>query len=83
MRARAGATLLSAVGMTQQQIIDAVIHELRLEFMMEGHRWFDLRRTGLIGTILTPAELAAGQDRYPIPQSEITVVPGLQQNPGY
>lgn len=83
VRARAGATLLNPVGMTQQQIIDAVIHELRLEFMMEGHRWFDLRRTGLIGTILTPAELAAGQDRYPIPQSEITVVPGLQQNPGY
>jgi starch-binding outer membrane protein, SusD/RagB family len=83
VRARAGATLLNPVGMTQQQIIDAVLHELRLEFMMEGHRWFDLRRTGRIGTILSAAELAAGQDRYPIPQSEITVVPGLQQNPGY
>lgn len=83
IRARAGAPLIPAVGLTQAQLIDAAIHEFRLEFAMEGQRWFHLRRTGRIMAFLAAQGAEAGQDRYPIPQSEINVVPGLQQNPGY
>jgi len=60
--------------------------ELRLEFAMEGHRFFDLVRWGIAAKILnayiardlelrrfmTGAVFNAGKDEYwPIPQSQI------------
>jgi hypothetical protein len=42
-----------------------------------------MRRFGTIAAFLAAKGAAATQDRYPIPQSEINVVRGLQQNPGY
>lgn len=83
VRDRAGAPLLDAAAMTQAQVIDAAINEFRLEFAMEGQRWFHLRRTGRIAAFLTSQGSDISQALYPIPQSEINVVPGLQQNPGY
>ena len=72
---------------------------LRLEFAMEGHRWYDLVRWGIAEETLNAylaeektkrdflanANFTAGRDEYyPIPQREIDFTGGLYvQNPGY
>ena len=33
-------------GLSQDEFRTSLLHERRLEFAMEGHRWFDLVRTG-------------------------------------
>jgi hypothetical protein len=58
-----------------------VLDERRAEFNFEGHRYFDLARTGQIGTVL-------GIDDFrgilPIPSNEIATGQGrMVQNPGY
>ena len=90
VRARAGATLyvFGAAGVTtQQQIIDLVTKERRLELAFEGQRFPDLIRLGIAIPVLSAFNGYAvdpSQARYPIPQAEIDVTgPSLQQNPGY
>ena len=76
----------------------AVQWELRLEFATEGHRFFDLRRWGIITETLNDFAAAdlrirpwmsgavfTERDKYqPIPQSQLDVQPGvLVQNPDY
>ncbi|MDR7128580.1 hypothetical protein J2X69_000912 [Algoriphagus sp. 4150] len=73
--------------------------ERRLEFAMEGHRFFDLVRWGEAAPVLNAyldtekqrkdflsnARFTAGRDEYyPIPQREIDFTKGVYtQNPGY
>jgi hypothetical protein len=69
--------------------VNNVLREKRIEYMAEGHRWFDLKRLGR--NIPKPA--AAGVDPLPyndfkilprLPQSELELSDGaLVQNPGY
>ena len=69
--------------------VNNVLREKRIEFMAEGHRWFDLKRLGR--DITKPA--SAGVNSLPysdfkilprIPQSELELSDGaLIQNPGY
>ena len=79
--------------------MEAVQWELRLEFATEGHRFFDLRRWGIITETLN--DFVAADERMrpvfmqgavfddkdklqPIPQAQLDVQPGvLVQNPGY
>jgi starch-binding outer membrane protein, SusD/RagB family len=76
----------------------AVQFEMRLEFAMEGSRFFDLRRWGLAKTVLnqyakddlrtrqflTGATVTDKSLLAPIPQTQIDLQPGvLVQNPGY
>jgi hypothetical protein len=77
----------------------ALKFERRLEFAMEGSRWYDLVRWGEAGPVLNAylaeektkrdflnnAVFTAGRDEYyPIPQREIDFTGGLyKQNPGY
>jgi hypothetical protein len=77
----------------------ALMFERRLEFGMEGPRFFDLVRWGIAEPVLnaylnvektkrdflTNAKFTAGRDEYyPIPQREIDFTAGLyKQNPGY
>lgn len=77
----------------------ALKFERRLEFGMEGARWFDLVRWGEAGQVLNAylaeektkrdflanAVFTPGRDEYyPIPQREIDFTGGLYiQNPGY
>ena len=72
---------------TQQEVIDEVLLQRRLELAMEGHRWADLVRTGEVFAYLNTKTKTAGsldyQALYPIPSREISVAPGLVQNPGY
>ena len=80
VRQRAGLLPLLVTFDTTDELIDAILQERRVEFAMEGHRFFDLRRLGRATTVLQIA-----QDRLlmPIPRSEIDVNPNLSQNPGY
>jgi hypothetical protein len=77
----------------------ALMFERRLEFGMEGPRFFDLVRWGIAEPVLNAylnvektkrdflsnAHFTAGRDEYyPIPQREIDFTGGLyKQNPGY
>lgn len=82
-----------------EDAISALRTERRLEFAMEGHRFFDLVRWGVadsvinnyfsteskIRSVLTGAHFTKGKNEYdPIPQSEIDLLQGkATQNPGY
>ena len=66
---------------TQQEVLDEIDLQRRLEFFAEGDRWPDLVRTGRWAQVLPGVPLY--QTLYPIPQSEIDVASGLVQNPGY
>ena len=58
--------------------LKAVYHERRVELAMEGHRYWDLVRTGR-GALM---EGYTDSKRYfPIPQREINLNPNLKQNP--
>lgn len=84
IRARAGLASISATGLTQQQVLDAIDHERRAELFIEwGHRWFDLKRSGKIDAVLGPVkpDWQSKDALFPIPQTEINADPNLVQNP--
>jgi hypothetical protein len=62
----------------------AIEKERRVEFAFEGHRWFDLVRTGRAVDVLLSVN-NVNQTLWPIPLSEIltNTNPGMSQNPGY
>ena len=80
VQARAHATLFVLGSHTQQQVIDAIIADRRLELAFEGDRWPDLVRTGTAASVM---DIDPTQTLYPIPAREIAVSPTLTQNPGY
>ncbi|KGL61788.1 RagB/SusD family nutrient uptake outer membrane protein [Polaribacter sp. Hel1_85] len=77
IRTRADLATLSGTASTQADVRTAIANERRLELAFEGHRWFDLVRTGTTG-------MDAKYDVFPIPTSEI-FASGLviTQNTGY
>lgn len=100
----AGATNIYKIGeyptfTSKEYALKALKFERRLEFGMEGPRFFDLVRWGEAATVLngyltvektkrdflSNAKFTAGRDEYyPIPQREIDFTAGLyMQNPGY
>lgn len=82
VRARAGLPdhVLGVDVTTQQDVLDAIDHERRLEFAEEGDRFPDLARSGRAMTVLS---IPATRVLFPIPQAEIEVAPNVTQNPGY
>ncbi len=68
---------------TQQDVLDAIWHERRVELALEGDRWPDLVRTGRAAAVLGIPADRTFQLLYPIPQRERVTAPGLGQNPGY
>jgi hypothetical protein len=74
-----------------------ILHERRMELAFEGHRFFDLKRTGKAIEIISEALMTVtGEDYgvqdkpieeyqllFPIPTSEIEKDQTLPQNPGY
>ncbi|MDR3697200.1 RagB/SusD family nutrient uptake outer membrane protein [Mucilaginibacter sp.] len=64
-----------------------VADENRAEFNFEGHRYFDLARTGQVVNVLTPLTsltVTIANSCYPIPLREISATGGtVVQNPGY
>lgn len=63
--------------------LDNIYEERRLELATEGHRWFDLVRTGKAATALAFKGFKAGtHEVLPIPLNELNNTK-LAQNPGY
>jgi starch-binding outer membrane protein, SusD/RagB family len=80
IRARAGLGPIPETTTTEEALIDAILQERQVELAMEGHRFFDLRRTGRAQSVL---DIEAFRELFPIPQPELDVNPELEQNPGY
>ncbi|MEJ0030863.1 MAG: RagB/SusD family nutrient uptake outer membrane protein [Bacteroidota bacterium] len=76
-----------ATAPTQAQMILLIEAERRLELSYEGHRWYDLVRTGRVEQVMPPfnANWKPAYELWPIPQREIQNNPALvgEQNPGY
>lgn len=70
-----------------------IAKERRLELAFEGHRWYDLKRTGKAIEVINNAVGPNGEKLgynltqekllWPIPQSELDKNTKLSQNPGY
>lgn len=71
----------------------AIEKERRLELAFEGHRWFDLKRTGRAITVINAVKDGSGVSLgynltetrliWPVPQAELDKNVNLSQNPGY
>lgn len=94
VRTRTGMPALTSA----QLNLDAILHERRVELAFEGHRYFDLVRTGkaievisnklmtkidLDDKIYINAPIPEYQLFLPLPVTEIEKDPTLAQNPGY
>jgi hypothetical protein len=64
---------------------DIIMEERRHELAMEGHRFWDLVRTGRAAQVLGPLGFVPGKhELLPIPQNEIDISQGtLIQNPNW
>jgi len=95
IRARVNLPDLGAsVTSSKSTLADAILNERRLELAFEGHRWFDLVRTGkafdILNTLNSRDEGRLPMDPVtentillPLPQSQIDINPNMVQNPGY
>jgi len=63
---------------TESDALTAVYHERRVELAMEGHRYWDLVRTGR-GNLMNG--YTDNKRHFLIPQIEINLNPNLEQNP--
>lgn len=89
VRNRAG--LANATATTKSEMAAAIDMERRSEFIGEGHRWFDLKRTGKAIETMNKwfadngKNVVINQDNLilPIPQSQIDTDPAISQNSGY
>lgn len=92
VRARAGVTPV-AVGLSQQAMRDAILHERVIELALEQTRWLDLKRQNLLSAAALPAAKARDpefnfftvgkSELLPIPQAEINTNPNARQNPNW
>jgi hypothetical protein len=81
IRNRAG--LANTTATTQAEVRQAIADERRLELAFEGHRWFDLVRTGTAEAEMG-VTINSNYFLFPIPISEILATDGvITQNPGY
>ncbi|MCU0339063.1 MAG: RagB/SusD family nutrient uptake outer membrane protein [Spirosomaceae bacterium] len=93
LRTRAGRNLTAAqrppmvVAGTQSEILGVIERERVYELSFEGHRWYDLVRTGRAQAVMSAFTPNWNQkyELWPIPQTEIQRNSALagQQNPGY
>jgi hypothetical protein len=90
VRARVGLPAYGSAGYPAQYntVALACEHERQVEFAMEFHRWFDLKRTGRAITVIKNSSknitLNANQLVLPIPLEVITQNPGvITQNAAY
>ena len=91
VRARVDLPQVSASG--SEEALDLVLHERRLELAFEGHRYFDLKRSGRALEIMSNLRGADGSLLdydvaefklvWPIPQTELDRNPQLEQNVGF
>lgn len=80
LRNRAGATPVSTVNQA------TILNERFIELSFEGHRWFDITRTGTADAIMSAINPSTWQSTdvlMPIPNRERLQNPNLTQNDGY
>jgi hypothetical protein len=83
VRKRAFGNESNASTSTGATLTQEIWDERRLELAGEGHRFFDLVRTGQASTVLQSIGFQAGKHEvFPIPQKEIDIS-NLTQNNGY
>ncbi len=78
---------------TKEAMKLAIEKERRLELSFEGHRWFDLKRTGRSIAVINAAKDGTGASLgynlteprliWPLPQAELDKNVNLSQKPGY
>jgi starch-binding outer membrane protein, SusD/RagB family len=85
LRTRAKAPAVGAV--SKSQMLRLIEEERRYELAFEGHRWYDLVRTGRASEVMSAFSVnwRSDYEQWPIPQREIQNNPALvgDQNPGY
>ncbi|WP_276391042.1 RagB/SusD family nutrient uptake outer membrane protein [Eudoraea chungangensis] len=83
IRTRAGLNSLTGTASSQAEVRQAILDERRLELAFEGHRWFDLVRTGAVDAEIGEA-VNPNYYVFPVPISEILATDGvITQNAGY
>lgn len=86
-RAREGnGAILPDITETDKDLLrDLIIEERRHELALEGHRFWDLVRTGKAPEVLGPLGFTEGKNELlPVPQTELDISQGsLKQNPEY
>jgi uncharacterized protein (UPF0297 family) len=89
---RSRVDLPNTTATSQSDMRLAVEKERRLELAFEGHRWYDLKRTGRAIEVINNAvdqdgnklyDLTENRLLWPIPQAELDKNTYLVQNPGY
>ena len=90
---RTRVSLPNTTAATQADMRLAIEKERRLELAFEGHRWYDLKRTGRAIAVMNAATGANNENLgydlneqrllWPIPQAELDKNSKLTQNPGY
>lgn len=91
IRARVSLDPIAATSQADMRV--TIARERRLELAFEGHRWYDLKRTGRAIEVINAATDENGEPLgynlteeklvWPIPQSERDKNTKLTQNPGY
>jgi hypothetical protein len=71
---------------------DAILYESRVEHALEGRRYYDLKRAGILMETVNSnqgwdlhggANYKAHYDLWPLPGSFVDNSPAIEQNPGY
>jgi hypothetical protein len=92
IRKRAGLPLLPppVAPVNQTDLLNIILKERQRElFTEQGHRWFDIKRSGNIDAIMNTACGSKGgswknaMKYWPVPTNELSLNPKLVQNPGY
>ncbi|MEJ7767520.1 MAG: RagB/SusD family nutrient uptake outer membrane protein [Chitinophagaceae bacterium] len=85
-KVRVRAKLNPLANLTKDQVRERIYLERRLELYLEGHRWFDLVRTGRALSVMQSKGMKPFMTVFPIPLSQIQLINDnavLPQNPGY
>lgn len=92
IRLRAGLEEISPRPTTQEEVLEAIWKERKFEFAFEGHRFFDLVRTGQVMEVLQNVQRMngpavsipeIGKALFPIPNFELDANENLEQNEAY
>jgi len=86
-KVRDRAEIAPSTAVTKEEILLAIENERRIEFAWEGHRWFDLARTGRAKTVLEALDpntkVADHELVFPIPIVQLQLDNSLTPNPFY